>query len=166
MSRLDKEISEKVQKSPPARWRAGLIGFTLIELMVALIIVSVLMVLISAGIFRAIESAKIKQAETEISNMEMALRMYESDVRGYPPGGGGFINHFKTYLENRPSGVKNWSGPYMHFEVVKWAVAAVDPWGNPYRYKRNAQHNPKDYFDLWSCGPDGISGTDDDITNW
>ena len=34
-----------------------------------------------------------------------------------------------------------------------------DPWGKPYQYKKiDDQH-----FDLWSAGPDGIDGNDDDI---
>jgi general secretion pathway protein G len=42
-----------------------------------------------------------------------------------------------------------------------------DPWGNPFRYRASGDdlHN-KDSFDLWSAGPDGKDGTDDDIKNW
>ena len=40
-----------------------------------------------------------------------------------------------------------------------------DPWGQPYQYRIPALHSNLAY-DLWSCGPDGISGTADDITNW
>ena len=40
----------------------------------------------------------------------------------------------------------------------------LDPWGHPYRYLEAGVHNP-DSFDLWSAGPDGVDGTEDDIGN-
>ncbi len=47
-------------------------------------------------------------------------------------------------------------------------VEVVDPWGNAWRFRSQKgdpeQQNPE--FDLWSLGPDGKNGTEDDITNW
>ena len=47
-------------------------------------------------------------------------------------------------------------------------VEIVDPWGNPWRFRNQKgdpdQQNPD--FDLWSVGPDGKNGTEDDIRNW
>lgn len=40
-----------------------------------------------------------------------------------------------------------------------------DPWGRAYYYRCPGIHNPAGY-DLWSAGPDNVSGTRDDITNW
>ena len=41
----------------------------------------------------------------------------------------------------------------------------IDPWGGPYGYR--LEESPDMNGELapyvWSCGPDGISGTDDDI---
>jgi general secretion pathway protein G len=47
-----------------------------------------------------------------------------------------------------------WAGPY-----IKGTAPSKDPWGVEYRY---VGLGPKDYG-IWSCGPDGIDGTDDDI---
>lgn len=44
-------------------------------------------------------------------------------------------------------------------------VDLQDPWGRAYYYRCPGVHDPEGY-DLWSAGPDGISGTRDDITNW
>ena len=41
----------------------------------------------------------------------------------------------------------------------------LDPWGNQYQYKKPAEKSGMEY-DLWSIGPDGQDGTDDDIGNW
>lgn len=41
----------------------------------------------------------------------------------------------------------------------------VDPWGHAWQFRADKQKfNPQ--FDIWSVGPDGESGTEDDITNW
>ncbi len=45
------------------------------------------------------------------------------------------------------------------------AVAYVDIWGKPFRYRCQGSHN-KNAFDLWSYGPDKLDGGDDDIANW
>lgn len=57
------------------------------------------------------------------------------------------------------------------------APALIDPWRNRYIYNsgpnsngsynryKSANHGGKEY-DLFSAGPDGIYGTDDDIKNW
>jgi general secretion pathway protein G len=41
----------------------------------------------------------------------------------------------------------------------------LDPWKEPYQYKYPGTHN-KDSYDLWSKGPHGTDGADDDIGNW
>ena len=40
-----------------------------------------------------------------------------------------------------------------------------DPWGTAYQYEFPGRHNPKG-FDVYSCGPDRLAGTADDIGNW
>jgi hypothetical protein len=42
----------------------------------------------------------------------------------------------------------------------------LDSWGRPFLYRCDGGQHNKQQFDLWSAGPDGESGTDDDITNW
>ena len=52
-----------------------------------------------------------------------------------------------------------WAGPYLE-EVP------LDPWNNPYQYVNPGQRNNVGKPDVWSYGPDGQNGTDDDIGNW
>jgi hypothetical protein len=42
--------------------------------------------------------------------------------------------------------------------------APQDPWRNPWGYRAESEFGLR--YDLWSNGPDGEEGTDDDITNW
>lgn len=65
-------------------------------------------------------------------------------------------------LINRPADLEpsRWDGPY-----VNWPEVLNDPWQRPYRYRCPGVHNDESY-DLWSLGPDGLDGSQDDITNW
>ncbi len=63
-------------------------------------------------------------------------------------------------LVQQPVDGKNWRGPYFNPPKLP-----IDPWGNPYIYGYPGKHNT-DGYDLFSAGPDGKPGTDDDIVNW
>ncbi len=67
-------------------------------------------------------------------------------------------------LLNRPKGLepREWRGPYMESEEH-----FTDKWGNTLRYACPGKTYPDEpnRFDLWSLGPDGADGTDDDILN-
>jgi len=42
-----------------------------------------------------------------------------------------------------------------------------DPWGNPYRYRRQSTHGqPFDVFSLGADGKEGGEGNDADLGNW
>ncbi len=58
---------------------------------------------------------------------------------------------------------EKWKGPYL--EVSPPDRMPIDPWLHDYVYRFPGMHN-KDSYDIFSCGPDGIAGTDDDIGNW
>ncbi len=56
----------------------------------------------------------------------------------------------------------SWRGPY-----VKAIQVPLDPWGHPYEFAFPSIHGQSNgEYDVWSDGPDGISGTADDIGNW
>ena len=40
-----------------------------------------------------------------------------------------------------------------------------DPWDQEYVYECPGKNNPSSY-DLYSIGPDGRAGSEDDVTNW
>jgi general secretion pathway protein G len=141
-------------------------SFTLIELMMVLIIIGILVGLISAGTFQAMQTAKESEAKGDISTLETAISMYEADVGSYVSGDGSG-NDFADWLEDEEG--DGWNGPYMHFKDEDLSESSFkDPWGNAYNYKTGAGINNTDFVDIWSNGPDGEddSGADDDITNW
>ena len=98
--------------------------------------------------------AKQRVAKADIATISNALDMYKMGNGSFPTTEQGF-----KYLLEKPSpSPSNWNGPYLKREPI-------DPWRKPYQYRCPSQNNQQS-FDLWSSGPDGKDGTDDDITNW
>lgn len=125
-------------------------GFTLIELMLVVIIIGALAAMIVPRLAGRSEQAKIAIAKTDItSNIPLALDLYELDNGRYP-------SNLQALIAN-PSGLTYWSGPYIKKKPI-------DPWGHEYQYRYPSAHG-KDY-DLYSLGPDGVAGGDDDVVNW
>ena len=124
-------------------------GFTLVELLLVVVILASLAAMIMPRFAGRTEQAKIAVARTDVtSNIPVALDLYELDNGRYPAS--------LEALLTKPGNLKNWSGPYIKKKPI-------DPWGNPYQYRRPSSHGRD--FDLYSFGPDGTEGGDD-VTNW
>ena len=89
----------------------------------------------------------------DLAAFKTAINQFEIDTGQYPAGSNGLLQ-----LLHQPTGETNWHGPYLD-KMPK------DPWNHDYVYQCPGKHNP-DSFDLFSVGPDGRAGTDDDIVNW
>ena len=102
-------------------------------------------------------SSKVINAQLFVQTaLKAGMEHYRSDMGDFPKNPG-FL------LQSPPGDEKaNWAGPYLSVPNNKMYL---DPWGERYRYRYPGVHNPSSY-DLWSTGPDGISGTADDIGNW
>jgi general secretion pathway protein G len=129
-------------------------GFTLIELLLVMVILTVLAAVVVPKFTKRSEQARITAAHADISNIEVALDAFEIDNGRYPTTSEGL-----KWLVEEPTSLSNWKGPYIKRGVPK------DPWENEYVYREPGRHNTKG-FDLYSCGPDGSEGGDDDIDNW
>jgi general secretion pathway protein G len=132
-------------------------GFTLVELLVVLAILSLLIALVAPAMIRQLGSAKHKIAEQSIERLSGVLDLYRLDVGSYPTTAQGL-----AALNDNSGNVTGWNGPYL-----KDAQGIVDPWGHPFQY-RNPSERPKHSFDIISLGADGKSGgegEDADIIN-
>lgn len=124
-------------------------GFTLIELLLVLVILAVLAALVIPKFTGRSQQARETAATTDISRISTAIAAFEIDTGRYPTTEEGI-----SALITQPAGVNNW-----HQALEK---APLDPWGNSYQYRYPGQDNPNS-FDVYSFGPDGREGTEDDI---
>ena len=129
-------------------------GFTLIEILLVMVILTVLAAVVVPKFTNRSKDARITAAHTDIANLEVALDAYEVDNGKYPTTSEGL----KALIEN-PSDSKDWKGPYLKRGVPK------DPWSKEYIYTQPGRHNTYGY-DIYSLGPDSKEGGDDDIDNW
>ncbi|MFH2137145.1 MAG: type II secretion system major pseudopilin GspG [Candidatus Omnitrophota bacterium] len=128
-------------------------GFTLIELMLVVIIISALAAMVLPRLAGRSEQARIAAASADVrANIATGLKLFELDNGGFPTTSEGL-----QALLTKPSSGINWSGPYLEKEPV-------DPWGRLYEYKSPGEHRPQDY-DLYSLGKDGVESADD-VNNW
>ena len=129
-------------------------AFTLIELLLVLVILAALATIVVPKFTKRSEQAKITSARASLANIETALDNFEIDNSRYPTTSEGL----KALVE-KPSNADGWKTPYLKRGVPK------DPWGNDYVYKQPGRHNEYGY-DLYSAGPDGQEGSEDDVINW
>ena len=135
-------------------------GFTLIELMVVIVILSVLAVWVAPKIMGRPDQAKQVKATVDMQGYETALKLYKLDNGSYPTTEQGL----EALVSKPDSGklAKNWrSGGYIDKGKI-----AKDPWGNDFLYLSPGVHGD---FDITSYGADGEPGGeeyDKDINNW
>ena len=103
------------------------------------------------------KKAYINAARTQIGALKTPLQAYRLDIGDFPSSSQGLdaLRHTPSDLPNQDK----WFGPYLDSEVPK------DPWSQPYGYEYPGK-NQEDWPDIWSYGPDGQDGTEDDIGNW
>ena len=129
-------------------------GFTLVEVLLVLIILVIIGSIVVPNLFGVKDKADIDASRAQINSLKGAMNVYRLHMNKYP-------STLKD-LTDEPSdksAADKWAGPYLEGSMKE------DPWGNEYQYVSPGKKNP-DSYDLSSNGPDGQSGTDDDIGNW
>lgn len=130
-------------------------GFTLVELLVVLVILGLLASLVGPTLVEHLKPAKRTVAAAQIEEFAAALDNFYVDVGRYPAAEEGLPS-----LLDKPTGAKNWKGPYLRKEIP------TDPWGNPYVYRIPGQHGPYDLLSYGADGKEGGDGENADITSW
>ena len=131
-------------------------GFSLVELMVVIFIMGLLATLVIINVAPVGDQSRVGKAHSDIAAFESALEMYSLDMYAYPGGDAGL-----AALKAAPAGVD--AASYRPGGYIK--RMRDDPWGNPYHYDVPGQRSGGAY-DVYSAGPDGKPGNDDDIGNW
>lgn len=119
-------------------------GFTLIELILVTVIIAVLAGMVTLSLRGTATDAKMRAALGDIKTYQSAIDLYALENN----------DQFPKRLDDLVSGNKK----YLR-ELNK------DPWGNDYVYIVPGNHY-KDSYDIFSAGPDGKPGTEDDVKPW
>lgn len=135
-------------------------GFTLLEIIVVVFILSLLAAIVAPKIIGRTDDAKIDAAKVQIRNLETALKLFKMDSGFYPDTQQG-LEALTTKPETGRVPAKYREGGYLEQKKIP-----LDPWGNPYIYVSPGIHGDYDLISLGSDGKEGGSGKDADITNW
>ncbi len=132
-------------------------GFTLIELMVVIVILSVLAVYMAPRLVGRDDQARQQRARIDIEALETALKLYRLDTGTYPTTEQGL-----EALVEQPEGVRNWrEGGY-----VERGRILKDPWGNDYVYISPGNHGDFDILSYGANGQPGGEGVNAEIRSW
>lgn len=132
-------------------------AFTLVEIMVVVIVLSVLAATIIPQFMSTKYDARVSAAQAHIAEYEGALERFNIHMDRHPTTEEGLAALVVAPTEGRDK----WRGPYIK-------MVRPDPWGHPYQYRFPGTHHSYG-FDLWSRGADGADGGEaegTDIGNW
>ena len=161
-------------------------GFTIVELIAVIAIISVLTGLLLAGVAKVRASAKIKKAKATMEQLEAALEMYGQNYGTYPDNDALDAGKFKgcseliRALEAEDTPARKMGGPYVTYANELKATSGpasgslLDPWGEPYRYHWDTDPldipsgpnvtaigqgsgQPNITYNIWSIGPNQIN---------
>lgn len=124
-------------------------GFTLLELLVVLVIMSLLAAVVTPQVMNMLSGAKLDTVSLQIESLTTAVDYYFMDVGTHPTAEQGL-----EALWTRPADANGWRGPY-----IRKREHLRDPWGNPLRYRIPGKNGP---FEIYSLGADNKEGGEGD----
>lgn len=136
----------------------GEAGFSLLELMVVVVIMSILALVVMPRIIDRPDQARVARVQSDLAVLSGAVKLYKLDNFRYPTTEQGLMA-----LVEVPS-----TEPVPPNYAANGYIDRLpqDPWGNPYQYLNPGVH---DEFDIFTLGADGVaggSGVDADIGSW
>ncbi len=130
-------------------------GFSLIEIMVVLVIIAIMASIVAPQILGNQETAQLKKAAVDIQSLESAIERYKLQTNIFPTTEQGL-----DALVSEPQ-----IDPIPRNYPAQGFIKRLpqDPWGNDYQLISPGEVG---LVDIFSYGPDGEPGTDDDIGTW
>ncbi|PIE15701.1 MAG: type II secretion system protein GspG [Rhodobacterales bacterium] len=133
-------------------------GFSLLELMVVVVILSILALVVVPRVIDRPDQARIARVQSDLAVLNSAIKLYRLDNFVYPTTEQGL-----QALVSAPTSdplPKNWASNGYIDRLPQ------DPWGNEYLYLQPGLHGS---YDIFTLGADGVSGGDGpnaDIGTW
>jgi len=135
-------------------------GFTLLEIIVVVFILSLLAAIVAPKIIGRTDDARIAEGKVQIKNFETALKLFKLDNAFYPSTEQGL----SALIEKPTAGQvpeKYREGGYLEQRKIP-----ADPWGNPYIYISPGIYGDFDLISYGADGKEGGEGKDADIKSW
>ncbi|MFK7851343.1 MAG: type II secretion system major pseudopilin GspG [Akkermansiaceae bacterium] len=129
-------------------------GFTLLEIVIVLGIIAVILGGSIAVVGKLGDGAKLQRVTSDFNTISSAISTYKLNAGTVPSTSQGL-----EALVNKPASTpvpKRWT--QLATEVP------LDPWQQPYQY-RNPGKKDTSTFEIYSVGPDGQEGTEDDLSS-
>lgn len=129
-------------------------GFTLLEIVIVLGIIAVILGGSIAVVGKMGNSAKLQRVTSDFNTISSAVKMYRLNAGTVPTTQQGL-----DALVKKPASTpvpKRWT------QVASEVPA--DPWQQPYQYRYPGKIDAGE-FEIYTKGPDGQEGTEDDISS-
>ena len=133
-------------------------GFTLVEVLVVVVILSLLAAIIVPRIMDQPDRARVAKAQQDIQALATGLNLYKLDNFAYPSTDQGL----EALIES-PQGLpeaRNWKDSGYIDRLP------ADPWGNSYLYLNPGVHGNIDIYSQGADGSPGGEGINADVGNW
>lgn len=134
-------------------------GFSLLEIMVALVIIGLLTAAVVINVVPNIGTAQTTRAQSDIRSLTTAIELYRLDQFDYPDEQDGL-----QALVEAPAGLAN-PDQYRRGGYIQGGLPN-DPWNRPYVYRYPGEHGEYDILSYGADGEIGGEGQDADIVSW
>lgn len=131
-------------------------AFTLVELLVVIVIISMLGAFVAPRVFKQIGKSKRDLARPRLALVEDALERFAIHCGRYPDDSEGLDALIVMPGDETLEG--KWDGPYLKKSLL------LDPWDTPIVYRAEGEMNPGSY-DLISLGADRAESGEGDAAD-
>jgi len=146
------KLGQSNSQRPTSKIPSG--GFTLLEIVIVLGIIAVILGGSIAVVGKLGDGAKLQRVTSDFNTISSAINTYKLNAGSAPTSAQGL-----QALVAKPSSTpvpKRWT--QLADEIP------LDPWQNPYQY-RNPGKKDSSTFEIYSKGPDGQDGNEDDLSS-
>jgi len=122
-------------------------AFTLMEIMIAIVIMGILATLAGPALMRKMKQVRMNTTLSTMASLKSALNDYREDTGHFPSYEEGELEA----LVKRPKTVKNWDGPYLEGKET----IPQDKWGNDFIYNIGPKIKHKNIYKYYEIISEG-----------
>ena len=132
-------------------------GFTFLEILISLLIISILSSVVGLSLYQHLRRAKVEAARTQIKTFQAALQIYRAEQGRLPSSAQGLAALcVKPTMDPVPK-------EYPEDGYLESRVVPKDPWKNDYIYLLPGRNG--ETYEVVSYGSDGEAGGTDEAAD-